>query len=119
MSNNLNPIDQDNRTWGMLAHLSTFAGYAVPLGNIIGPLVILLIKKDQMSFVEANAKEALNFQISILIYIVISVILAFFFIGFLTLFAVIICDLIFTIVAAVKANEGVVYRYPLSIKFVN
>jgi uncharacterized Tic20 family protein len=119
MSSNLNPVDQDSRTWGMLAHLSTFAGYVVPCGNIIGPLVILLTKKDQMPFVEKHAKEALNFQLSVFIYTIFSVMLACIFVGIFTMIAVLICSLIFPIIAAVKANEGVMYRYPLSIRFIS
>jgi uncharacterized protein len=112
MINNPNPIDQDSKTWGMLVHLSAL------LTGFIGPLVILLVKKGQMPFVEENAKEALNFQISVLIYVIISVILACVFIGIFTMIAVVVCNLIFTVMAAVQANEGKVYRYPLCIKFI-
>ena len=58
----------DERMWGMLCHLSTFAGYLVPFGNISGPLIVWLVKKDEYAFVDDQGKESLNFQISITIY---------------------------------------------------
>jgi uncharacterized protein len=106
------PIDQDSKTWGMLVHLSTL------IGGFIGPLVILLIKKGQMSWVEEHAKEALNFQISILIYMIVSFVLSCFMIGIPLLIAIPIFSLVVTIIATVKANEGVMYRYPLKITFI-
>jgi uncharacterized Tic20 family protein len=118
-NNSSNQIDKDSRTWGMLAHLSTFAGYVIPFGNIIGPLVILLTKKDQMPFVEDQAKEALNFQLSMLIYFIISFILVCLFVGVFLIIGLLVLDLVFTIIAAVKANEGVLYRYPFKIVFIN
>jgi uncharacterized protein len=117
MSNNLNQIDQESRTWGMIAHLSTFAGYVIPLGNIVGPLVIWILKKDQMEFVNDQGKEALNFQLSVLIYLIVCIILCFVVIGFFLLIALLIFDLVVTIIAAVRANEGVRYRYPMRIAF--
>src|SRR5262245_54589856 len=67
---------KDERTWAMASHLSTLAGYlVVPFGNIIAPLVIWLIKKDTMPFVDDQAKEALNFQITLSIVAVVGIIL--------------------------------------------
>ena len=65
----------------MLAHLLVFTGYVVPLGNIIGPLIIYLIKKDESSYIRQHAAEALNFQISVLIYFILSLLLCFVLIG--------------------------------------
>jgi hypothetical protein len=101
----------------MLCHLSVLAGFIIPLASIIAPLVIWLIKKDEMPFVEDQGKESLNFQITILIGFIIAIILAFVFIGFLLMPALAIFDLVMVIVAAMKANEGVRYRYPYSIRF--
>lgn len=108
----------DERMWGMLCHLSTFAGYLIPFGNIVGPLIIWMIKKDEYAFVDDQGKEALNFQISVTIYSFVSIILIFVIVGMLLLPAVIIFDLVMTIIAAVKANGGEYYRYPLTIRFV-
>jgi uncharacterized protein len=113
MSSNLDPVDQDSKTWGMLVHLSTL------VSSFVGPLVILLIKKGQMPFVEEHAKEALNFQISLLIYFLVSFVLSCFLIGIPLLIALPIFSLVVTIIATVKANEGIIYRYPLSIKFIS
>ena len=104
-------VDQDARTWGMLCHLlAIFMGW-------LGPLIIWLIKKDQIPFVDDQGKEALNFQISIFIYAVASGFLMIVLIGFLLMPAVIIFSVVMTIIAAVKANSGERYRYPLCIRF--
>lgn len=108
----------DERMWGMLCHLSTFAGYLVPFGNILGPLVIWLIKKDEYAFVDDQGKEALNFQISITIYGLVSGILILALIGIPLLIAVVIFSVVMTVIAAMKANGGEYYRYPLTIRFV-
>jgi len=109
----------DERMWAMLCHLSAFAGYLVPFGNIIGPLVIWLIKKDQYAFVDDQGKEALNFQISITIWAAVAVVLCFVIIGIPLLIAVLIFSVVMTIIAAIKANGGEYYRYPLTIRLVN
>lgn len=111
-------ITQDEKTWGMLAHLAAFAGYLVPFGNIIGPLVIWLIQKDKMPFVNDQGKEAVNFQITILILAVISAILILIFIGILLLIAVGIFNIVMIIVSALKANRGEYARYPLCFRFI-
>jgi len=108
----------DERMWAMLCHLSAFAGYLVPFGNVLGPLIIWLIKKDQYAFVDDQGKEALNFQISIMIWAAISAVLCFVIIGIPLLIAVIIFSIVMTIVAAIKANGGEAYRYPLTIRLI-
>ena len=116
-------IDQSQsseaRTWAMLCHLSTFAKYlAIPFGNIIGPLILWLIKKDQHPFVNDQGKEAMNFQITITLLYLVAGILAFLLIGFLLLIPIAIFDLVFTVLAAVKANEGTAYRYPFTLRLI-
>ncbi len=110
--------EKDERTWGMLCHLGAFAGFIVPFGNIIAPLVIWLIKKDEMSFVNDQGKESINFQITMFIAFVISGLLMFVLIGFLLVFIVAIFDIIMIIIASIKANEGVYYRYPYSLRLI-
>ena len=110
---------RDERVWAMLCHIATLAGFVFPLGNIIGPLVIWLIKKDEFPLVADQGKEAMNFQISMTLYILVSVILIIVVIGIPVLIALGIFDLIVTIVAAVKANEGIKFRYPLTIRFIS
>lgn len=110
---------KDDRLWAMIAHLCGFAGYLVPFGNIIGPLVIWQVKKDKSSYVAEHAKEALNFQISITLYVIVSVILSFFCIGFVLLAAIVLFEVVMIVIAAVKANSGERYRYPLTIRFIH
>lgn len=102
----------------MLCHFSIFVGHFIPFGNIIAPLIIWLMKKNESSFVDHHGKESLNFQISLLIYIIISVILAFVLIGFVLAIALWIFSLVIVIIAGVKANDGEWYRYPLTIRFI-
>ena len=114
----MHPTTKDDRTWGLLAHLSALAGYVIPFGNIVGPLIVWLIKKDQSWFVNDQGKESLNFQISVTIYLIISAILVFVVVGIVLVIAVAIGALILVIVAAVRANEGVTYRYPLTLRLI-
>ena len=112
-------IPKQARTWAMFAHLSSFLGYTcIPLANIIAPLIIWQIKKDDMPFASDQGKECLNFQISMLIYIIISGILTLILIGFAFLVILYVLNIILTIIAAIKANEGVTYRYPLTMRFI-
>lgn len=103
----------------MFAHLSSFAGHMIPFGHIGGPLLIWLLKKDTMPLVNDQGKEALNFQITMTLALIVSALLIFVVIGFILLPAVWLFDVIVTIIAAVKANEGVAYRYPLCLRFVS
>lgn len=112
-------VSRDQRHWAMLAHLSALIGYSVvPFGNVVAPLIVWLIKKDQSWFIDDQAKESLNFQISILIYILISIPLAFLLIGFFLFAIIYVFAIVMVIVAAIKANNGVPYRYPLTLRFI-
>jgi uncharacterized Tic20 family protein len=112
------PSKQETQ-WAMFTHLAAFAGVIIPYaGNVIGPLVMWLIKKDEMPFADDQGKEAINFQISMVIYGLVALVLCFVFIGFLLLPVVVIIDVIFTIVATIKASDGIAYRYPMSIRFI-
>jgi uncharacterized Tic20 family protein len=110
--------EKDARMWAMLCHLGALGGYIIPFGHIIAPLVIWLIKKDESLLVDDQGKESLNFQISITVYAFVAIVLTAIIIGFILLPAVVIFDLIMIIVAAVKANSGEKYRYPLCIRFI-
>ena len=112
------PTTRDDRTWAMLCHVSGLAGYVIPFGNIFAPLIIWLIKRDQSWFVDDQGKEALNFQISWTIYMIVSAIAILVLVGIVLLGIVAIGGLVLLIVAAVKANEGIAYRYPLTIRFI-
>jgi uncharacterized protein len=110
---------ENERTWGMLAHLSALAGLVVPLiGIALGPLVVWLAKRDESEFVAAHAKEALNFNISVLLAAIVCMLLMLVFIGVLLGTALFIAWLVMTLVAAIKASEGQAYRYPFSLRLV-
>ena len=102
----------------MLCHLSALAAFIFPLGNIFGPLIVWLVKKDESPFVDDQGKESLNFQISFTIYCIFAAILSVILIGFILLIALGIAFLILVIIAAVKANEGKEFRYPFTIRLV-
>ncbi len=111
--------DMDQRNWAMLTHLSALCGVIIPFGFILGPLVLWLVKKDQMPLVNEAGKEALNFQLTMLIALLISFVLMLVLIGILLVFAVGIFDLVMVIIAAVQTSNGTRYRYPLTIRFIN
>ena len=112
-------ISKDARMWAMFCHLAGLAGYVMPVaGNIIGPLIIWQIKKDEFPFVHEQGKEAVNFQISMTLYAIISLLLFVICIGPFLLAAVGVVDIVLLIIAAVKANNGQSYRYPLTIRFI-
>lgn len=103
----------------MAAHLSGLLGHALTgVGHILGPLIIWLIKKEESPFVGDQAKEALNAQISFTIYGLVAGALCFVLIGFPLLFALVIFDLVIVILAAIKANDGIRYRYPFILRLV-
>ncbi|MBB6430613.1 DUF4870 domain-containing protein [Algisphaera agarilytica] len=115
------PIEQDaeERKFGMIAHLVAFAGLTgIPFANIAGPLVVWLMKRDTMPFVDDQAKEALNFQITATIAILCCIPLMFVLVGLLLLPVVSIATLVFTILGAVKANAGEHYRYPFTLRLI-
>jgi uncharacterized protein len=112
-------LTENERTWGMLAHLSALLGVAVPLfGCVLGPLVVWLGRRDQSTFVEAQAKEALNFNISVFLAAIVCSLLMLVFIGFILGAALFIAWLVMTLIAAIKASEGIAYRYPFSLRLV-
>ena len=102
----------------MFAHLSALSGVVIPFGNIIGPLVVWQIKKDTLPFAADQGKEALNFNITMLIAAFIGFLLTFVLIGLVLLPLIGIAWLVFTILAGIKANEGGAYRYPYALRLV-
>lgn len=107
-------VPSDSRGWAAAAHLIPFVGL-----SFIAPLIIWLIKRDEDAFVEEHAREALNFQISIIIYFIVSAILIIILIGLVLLVVVGIYAFVVMIIAGVKAATGQRYRYPLIIRFVS
>ena len=101
----------------MLCHLFGLLGLIVPPGNVIGPLLIWLFKKDEHPFIEQQGREALNFQITFTIALMVSVFLVLVYVGVFLLAILGIADLILIIMASSAASRGEHYRYPFSIKF--
>ena len=111
--------DADQRQWAMIAHLSALLGLVTAgWACFLGPLVIWQLKKDTMPFVADQAKEALNFNITVMIAAAICWVLMFLLIGFLLLPVLAVVWIVFTIIAAVKANEGTTYRYPFALRLI-
>ncbi|MFY8274525.1 DUF4870 domain-containing protein [Pseudoalteromonas sp. SSDWG2] len=107
----------DENTMAMLCHLSALAGFIVPLGAVLGPLIVWLVKKDEMPIVDRHGRDSLNFQLTMLIAYVVSFILVFVVIGVILLPIVALFSLIMVVIASIKAYEGKEFSYPLSIKF--
>lgn len=121
------PGNTNLRTWAVLCHASALAGFIIPgVGHIVGPLIVWLWKRGDSAEIDAHGKESLNFQISMFIYTavlgVVCFILMFILIGFLLipLFAILyVADIILVIIASMKASDGQLYRYPLTIRLIN
>jgi uncharacterized Tic20 family protein len=123
-------ISADERQWAMFAHLSAIAGgivtagWAGSIGCFIGPLVIWMMKKDTMPFVDDQAKEALNFNISVAIIFFVLFVMTLLTLGIGILLTgplmilVGLAWLVFTIIASIKANQGERYRYPFTLRLV-
>ncbi len=108
----------NERTYCMFIHFSVFAGYVVPLGGFIVPLVLWQLKKNEIAGVDAHGKMVLNFILSSLIYTGIAIALSFFLIGIPLIFALSIAGIVLPIIGGVKAYDGVLWEYPLIINFV-
>jgi uncharacterized Tic20 family protein len=123
-------VSGDERQWAMLAHLSALLGYIVTsgwagsAGGFLGPLIVWMIKKDTMPFVDQQAKEALNFSITICIAFAVLwtfgiMTLGIGFLVALPLMLVVgLYALVYTIIASMKAYEGVPYRYPIALRLI-
>lgn len=109
---------QSERDWAMFCHLSAFAGYIFPLGgSIIGPMVCWISRKQESAWVDVNGKASLNFQLSILMYMVLTIPLCFILIGIPIILFLIVLKLVCVIVASIRAAKGEVFKYPISIPF--
>lgn len=114
----IEPTSKDDKTWAMLCHLSALAGLVIPFGSIIGPLIVWLIKKDEMPLVDIHGKKALNFQITMAIAYITCFLLMFVAVGLILLPIVAIFDFIMIVIASIKANDGKEFNYPLSLTLI-
>jgi uncharacterized Tic20 family protein len=104
--------ESDARLWAMLGQLS-----GIILG-FVGPLIVMLVFGPRNAFVKKESTEALNFQITVAIAYIVSLVLMIVFIGIILFFVVWILSIIFCVIAGVKNNQGIEYRYPINIRFV-
>jgi uncharacterized Tic20 family protein len=112
------PLSPDQeRLWAMLAHLLSFVAAYIALG-FIAPLIVMLVFGPRSAYVRAHAVEALNFNLTWLIYAIVAGVLAFLVVGIPILIVLGIAYVVLVIIAAVRANNGQYYRYPLTIRFV-
>jgi uncharacterized Tic20 family protein len=108
------------RTWSVLCHASALLGLFFHFfGHLLGPLFVWLIKRDASPEIDANGKESLNFQLSMLIYDIVAGILCLVLIGIPILIALWVLNTVFVIIASVKTSNGEFYRYPFTIRFLN
>jgi len=111
--------ERDARRWAAICHVSALVGFlANGIGFVLAPLVIWLIKRNDHPFLDEQGKEAVNFQITMLLVGLISIPLCFVVIGVFLLIAVAVMVLVFPIIAAIRASEGEHYLYPLAIRFI-
>jgi uncharacterized Tic20 family protein len=102
---------QDEKNLGLIMHVLSLVGF-----SLIGPLIVWLVKKDESPFINAQGRELLNFQLSFLIYAIVCIPLCFVLIGIPLLIIVGLASFILTIIGLVKATEGKIYRFPVTIK---
>ncbi len=109
---------KEERNWAMGSHLASIAGFIIPFGNVTRPLVIWLIKKEEFPLVADQGKEAVNFQITVLLIGIVGALLTLIFIGFVVLLALAISWIVFTVIAAMRVNEGKAFRYPSALRLI-
>ena len=113
------PETSTPRSWSVLCHASALLGFFVPFGgHILAPLIVWLVKRGDSTEVDEHGKESLNFQISMLIYNIIAGVLCLVLIGFVLLPILHVLNVVFVIIASLRASEGQLYRYPLTIRLI-
>jgi uncharacterized Tic20 family protein len=112
------PANKDDSMLGVVCHLLSLAGFAVPFGNIIGPLILWLVKRADSPYLDAVGKETVNFNISWSIYAAVAALTIFVLVGFLLLPLVALAWLILVILGAINASNGKFHRYPLTIRLI-
>jgi len=109
--------ESDVRQWALFIHLSQFACYVFPLAGIVLPILLWQLKKDELPGIDAHGRVALNWIISLFIYAIICIPLFFLLVGIPMLFVLGLAAIIFPIIGAIKANDGILWKYPASIQF--
>jgi uncharacterized Tic20 family protein len=111
-------LSESERNWSMLCHLSAFAGFFFPFGGIIGPLICWLSRRDESAWVNENGKASMNFQISMLLYIFLSIPLCFILVVIPIIMFLGVLKIVCIVIASIKASKGERFKYPLAIPFI-
>ncbi len=109
--------ERETRTWAMFLHFSLLAGFVVPMAGLVTPIIIWQIQKNKLPGIDEHGKVVANWLISLIIYGVVSGLLTFILIGFPMLIVLVVVSIIFPIIGGIKANDGQLWKYPLSIQF--
>ena len=109
--------ERESRQWSMFLHLSVLTGFIVPLAGLVAPIVIWQMKKDDSPKLDMHGKIVVNWVLSMILYMIVSVVLSFVVIGLPMLLALVVLNIVFPIIGGIKANNGETWRYPLSIRF--
>ena len=107
----------EERTWSILVHAAAFSGMLIPFGGILGPFIVWIIKKPESALVDCHGRAALNFQISMLIYVFVAIVLVFVLIGVLLLIALGVFWFVMVLIATIRAADGRDPGYVLAIEF--
>lgn len=121
MNDSLQPLYKPSREvcqWAMFCHLSALIGLVFPFGNLLAPLIFWQMKRESDPFIDSQGKEALNFQITAAIAGLVCIMLMFLVIGIALFMLVCLGAFILTVIAGVKANNGLNYRYPFTLRFI-
>jgi hypothetical protein len=114
----LNTVNDEDRTWGSLAHLAALSGLLIPFGSLLGPLLMWRTRGQRSSFVGDQALEALNFNITVALAFLVCLALVWLFVGILMIAVLVIYWIVMTVVATINAGEGRTYRYPYALRLV-
>ena len=109
--------ERETRTWAMFLHFSLLAGYVAPIAGLIAPIIIWQVQKDKLPGIDEHGKVVVNWLISLILYLILSALLLFIFFGIPMLIVLIVATIIFPIIGGIKANDGQLWKYPLSIPF--
>ena len=110
--------DKNANQWAMFVHFSLLAGFIIPFAGLIVPIVLWQMKKEEFPIVDRHGKVVVNWLISSFIYGIVCFILSFIVIGFFLFMALGLATVVFAIIGGIKANDGVVWEYPLSLKLI-
>lgn len=117
MSNELKPIDSNERKWGMIIHMAALVGVLLPLGLVLGPMLVWMLKKHDGEYFNVQGKKAVNFQLTILIAAFVFALLGMVIRPLFSLaFMAGIAGIVFAIIAGIQVKRGNNYNYPFSLK---